>query len=1243
MNRTVIRIRIAALFVGALLPLGAAAQGPPPPPALTPLNPPPVPAGNPVTQAKVDLGKALFWDEQLSSTRTISCGTCHQPSAGGADPRSERGLAESTHPGPDGILGTSDDVVGSPGVVLNQADGTYSLDDFFGMASQVTGRYTPPAINAGYANQLFWDGRAGETFLDPITNEVILSDGAALETQAAGPPLSDVEMAHQGRDWSRIATRIAGSKPLALADSIPGALADWIADRSYPALFNEAFGSSEVTAARIIMAIATYERILVSNQAPIDAFIAGDTDALTAQQQQGLQMFNGRGRCAACHGGHRFTDDRFHYIGVRPQDEDLGRFHVTGRNRDRGEMKTPSLRNVSLRNSFMHNGRFDSLADVVNFYNRGGDFDAANKSGLISPLGLDATERAALVAFLESLTDPRVAAESAPFDRPAMYAVSGHVPSLDGNSVPGSGNVAPRMVAIEPPLRGNPNFTLGVAGGLGGANAFLAIADAPLPTNPGAIDQSSVRMRFDLDLAGSGAGNGFASVPIALSGDAALDGRTLHARWYVTDGSAANGFAVSESATFFLFGESAGLVPAPTNLTATDGAFGGRVDLNWSPVTDAVAYEVYRGPTSNFGNATRLGATSGTSFSDNGATADQVFHYFVFAVTETEAGPTATDTGFGTDGAPEPVLNLTATDGSRTDAVALNWSDVDGANLYRIFRASSDDRNSASEVGSTTNTSFLDATAPPETTFFYWVKYEIDADTEGFSSSDSGWRAAAEEPPAASLDAPGFLAATGTESAAITFSWNGVAGADEYLVFRGTSDNETHATLLTTTGSNSITDAGAAFDTILFYWVQARRSSDGAVSDLAGPVTGWRPDNGDDSPPTDGGGNGGSGSGIQTPGEVAESPAETETGYSSDLAGRYFGLIHDAGASDSETLLNGSVGATVTHLRRADLGVATLVFTYEGRRYRTRAVATENGELIGGFTKRDDDRSAMSFLLHFVETDAGRKLVGELSGDGRTSLVELCQRSLHPRHNPAEIAGRYTLVMPGTPDADTALLPGGDGAAVGRIALNGIGRFVGWLGDGTPISFVAFSGPDQELMFYRPVYAGTARGWIGGKLTFREITDISDADGMLHWVKNANHRQRRYAEGFDLQQEAVLSVYERPVPRDGRFFVLDTFPDESNNGLLSLAGAGLSTGLDTERIDWNRGNRFRYDTEQFRIFGRAVPGTGCFKGVCIDQENRTRLPFRGVAFQKQDLVTGTLRGPDSTGFISVEANPALLR
>src|SRR5438552_11603840 len=118
--RTEIRRVIVAGLLLTLLPSGAAlAQPPPPPPPLAPLPPPPEPAGNPVTTAKANLGKALFWDEQLSSTRTVACGSCHRSGSGGSDPRSTLAVAHSVHPGPDGITGTEDDIAGSQGVVLN--------------------------------------------------------------------------------------------------------------------------------------------------------------------------------------------------------------------------------------------------------------------------------------------------------------------------------------------------------------------------------------------------------------------------------------------------------------------------------------------------------------------------------------------------------------------------------------------------------------------------------------------------------------------------------------------------------------------------------------------------------------------------------------------------------------------------------------------------------------------------------------------------------------------------------------------------------------------------------------------------------------------------------------------------------------------------------------------------------------------------------------------------------------------
>ncbi|MCB1076777.1 MAG: hypothetical protein KDM64_03015, partial [Verrucomicrobiae bacterium] len=685
--------------------LGQGPPPPPPPPPLQPLNPPPVPAGNPITEAKANLGKALFWDEQLSATRTISCGSCHQPESGGSDPRSLLGDPASTHPGADGIFGTADDVTGSPGVILNREDGTYDQDDFFGMTRQVTGRYTPSAINAGYASSLFWDGRATSTFRDPVTNAVILNAGAALESQAAGPPVSSVEMAHQGRDWGQIEARVAGSKPLAVAASLPTALETWIAGRNYPALFEEVFGDSTVTAARIIMAIATYERTLFSNQAPIDAFIAGNTNALTAQEQQGLDIFRGIGRCAACHGGSRFTDDDFHYIGVRPVAEDLGRFAVTGANADRGRMKTPSLRNVGLRGEFMHNGRFATLTDVVNFYDRGGDFNAPNRDPAIGPIGLTIAQRNALVAFLtNALTDPRVASEAAPFDRPVMFEGSGRQAFINGSGTPRSTGLEPRIVATEPPLSGNPSFTIGLDNALGGAESILVIDDAPIGDGSVIPAAGEVKYRIPVTLAGNGAGNGFGSVSLPIPGEASLVGRTWHARWYVLDAGAAAGVAASATATFSVFGASAGVLAAPANLSASDGDSEEEVTLSWEAASGAVSYEIFRGPDSNFANALRLGNSAVPSYADTTADPGETWSYFVVAVSATESSAaSAPDTGF-VAVTLSPVTGLSASDGTFGDKVRLSWTAVDGATVYRVYRGETDAFGDSTDLGTVLET-----------------------------------------------------------------------------------------------------------------------------------------------------------------------------------------------------------------------------------------------------------------------------------------------------------------------------------------------------------------------------------------------------------------------------------------------------------------------------------------------------------------------------------------------------------
>jgi cytochrome c peroxidase len=537
-----------------------------------PLNPPAAPTGNPITATKAYLGKALFWDEQLSSTLTVSCGTCHRPANGGSDPRTS---ANTKNPGFDNLFNTPDDVFGSPGVPQNNADGTYSLNQYFGFDEQVTGRKTPSYLNAGYAHSgLFWDGRASNVFRDPITNAVVLDNLASLESQILGPPLSSAEMAHGNRNWTQVAAQIQSARPLALAVNVPQSLSTWINGRTYPQLFEEAFGTPEVTPARIAMAIGTHERTLFSDQTPLDKW-ASEIEPLTAAENRGREVYI-EAQCNACHGGDLLSDNNFHNIGVRPVNEDLGRATVTGSTDDNARFKTPSLRNIELRAPYMHNGRFATLEEVVEFYNRGGDFDAPNVDhDLIRQRNLTAQQKADLVAFMKRpMTDSRVAAELPPFDRPTLYTETNRVPAIVGTGRAGTGGIVPKATAIEPPIVGNPSFTIGVSRALGNTQAVLVI-DSNDPGVGSTIPANGSFARVQVNLSGAGGGNGYGSISLAIPNNSALINQTFYGRWYVTDAGAANGFSVSQAFRFTIFGTTS----AP-NKTHADFDGDGRTDVS---------------------------------------------------------------------------------------------------------------------------------------------------------------------------------------------------------------------------------------------------------------------------------------------------------------------------------------------------------------------------------------------------------------------------------------------------------------------------------------------------------------------------------------------------------------------------------------------------------------------------------------------------------------------------------------
>lgn len=532
---------------------GTRANGQIVPGPIEPLAPSNAPPGNELTAAKSYLGKALFWDEQLSSTKTVACGTCHQPRTGGTDPRSTVGSARSRNPGYDNMFGTSDDVFGSPGVPQNAADGNYSPHAKFGFREQVTGRKAPSYLNAGYSTTgLFWDGRALDEFRDQLSNAVLLPVGASLESQSAGPPLSSAEMAHGGRNWSQVAARVQISRPLALASNVPTGLKTWIGDRLYPELFAEAFGSTDVTPARISMAIASHERTLFSDRTPLDRAAYG-IQPLTLQEQNGQAVF-ATSSCNICHDGNLGSGQhQFFNIGVRPQIEDRGRGAVTNNTDEDAQFRTPGLRNGELHRTFMHNGRFATLEDVIDFYDRGGDFKAPNLAGGIRELNLSTQEKADLVAFLKRpWTDQRVANELPPFDRPQLYTESSRVPVISGVGRAALGGTVPEAFAIEPPLLANPNFTLAVSASANQGLAYLIIDDV----DPGirtSIPPTGSLHRGKVDITPMATGGGYASINIAIPGEPSLVGRTFYGRWYIQDVRSRGRLAVSKVFSFTIF------------------------------------------------------------------------------------------------------------------------------------------------------------------------------------------------------------------------------------------------------------------------------------------------------------------------------------------------------------------------------------------------------------------------------------------------------------------------------------------------------------------------------------------------------------------------------------------------------------------------------------------------------------------------------------------------------------------
>jgi cytochrome c peroxidase len=226
-------------------------------------------------------------------------------------------------------------------------------------------RATPTVENLAWDELYFWDGRA-----------------ESLEAQTLIPIESDVEM-HMTKE-----------KMINMLEDI----------KEYKPLFEKAFpGESDpINENNVAKAIATFERGIVSEQAPFDLWIEGDEQAISEAAKRGFTVFNKKANCAACHSGWQFSDGSFHDIGLDTPDIGRGKF-VPQLLLMQKAFKTTGLRNIERRAPYMHNGSLKTLEEVIDHYDHG-FIQRDSLSEEIKPLDLTAEEKADLIAFLKTLT-----------------------------------------------------------------------------------------------------------------------------------------------------------------------------------------------------------------------------------------------------------------------------------------------------------------------------------------------------------------------------------------------------------------------------------------------------------------------------------------------------------------------------------------------------------------------------------------------------------------------------------------------------------------------------------------------------------------------------------------------------------------------------------------------------------------------------------------------------------------------
>jgi len=315
-----------------------------------------VPSDNPMTTQKIQLGKQLFWDPILSGNKDIACVSCHHPNHGYAE-----NLDLSIGVGGEGLSNTRKE-----GVLVKRNSQTILNTAFNGIDGE--GFYQ--------ANQapMFWDSRS-----------------KSLEEQAIEPILSAEEMRGSIISEANILDTIINR-----LNTIP----------EYVRQFEEVFGEEGISKSNIGKSIAAFERTLIGADSRFDQYVAGDENAMTSLEIRGMLNFI-EGGCVACHGGPMFSDYELHVLTV-PENQKL---EMVDRGDDNFAFRTPSLRNLAYTAPYMHNGVFNTLEEVIEFYDevdsesQNPNISSSLRDVQLNQLDIPDDQKKSILAFLNSLND----------------------------------------------------------------------------------------------------------------------------------------------------------------------------------------------------------------------------------------------------------------------------------------------------------------------------------------------------------------------------------------------------------------------------------------------------------------------------------------------------------------------------------------------------------------------------------------------------------------------------------------------------------------------------------------------------------------------------------------------------------------------------------------------------------------------------------------------------------------------